>query len=96
MGPPRAVFVSATAPTVIVFRRRLKRQIHAIFDALAGRGLVAGMDAGSYLAAVTLRGCLFVTMLAVFRRIKRHIKQSPRLWRAFSRARALAGVLNAR
>jgi CelD/BcsL family acetyltransferase involved in cellulose biosynthesis len=49
-----------------------------------------------HLAAVTLRGWLFVTMLAVFRRIKRHIKQSPGLWRAFSRARALAGVLNSR
>jgi hypothetical protein len=35
-------------------------------------------------------------MLAVFRRIKRHIKQAPGLWRAFSRARALAGVLNSR
>jgi CelD/BcsL family acetyltransferase involved in cellulose biosynthesis len=49
-----------------------------------------------YLAAVTVRGWLFVAILAVFRRLKRHIKQSPGLWRAFSRARALAGVLNSR
>ena len=49
-----------------------------------------------HLAPVTLRGWLFVMMLAVFRRIKRHIKQSPGLWRAFSRARALADVLNSR
>jgi CelD/BcsL family acetyltransferase involved in cellulose biosynthesis len=49
-----------------------------------------------HLAAATLRGWLFVTMLAAFRRIKRRIKRSPGLWRAFSRARALAGVINPR
>jgi CelD/BcsL family acetyltransferase involved in cellulose biosynthesis len=49
-----------------------------------------------HLTAVTLRGWLFVAMLTTFRRIKRGIKQSPLLWRGFSRARALAGVLNSR
>jgi CelD/BcsL family acetyltransferase involved in cellulose biosynthesis len=45
-----------------------------------------------YLTAVTFRGWLIGAMTAEFRRIKRHIKQSPGLWRAFSKARALFGV----
>jgi CelD/BcsL family acetyltransferase involved in cellulose biosynthesis len=49
-----------------------------------------------YLTAVTLRGWLIGAMTAEFRRIKRFIKQSPGLWRAFSKARALAGLLSAR
>jgi CelD/BcsL family acetyltransferase involved in cellulose biosynthesis len=42
-----------------------------------------------HLAPVTLRGWLAMTLAAVYRRTKRHIKQSPALWRAFSKARAL-------
>jgi CelD/BcsL family acetyltransferase involved in cellulose biosynthesis len=49
-----------------------------------------------YLTAVTFRGWLIGAMTAQFRRTKRFIKQSPGLWRAFSRARALAGLLSSR
>jgi CelD/BcsL family acetyltransferase involved in cellulose biosynthesis len=49
-----------------------------------------------YLTAVTLRGWLVGAVIAQFRRTKRYIKQSPGLWRAFSRARALAGLLSLR
>jgi CelD/BcsL family acetyltransferase involved in cellulose biosynthesis len=49
-----------------------------------------------HLAAVTARGFLAMTATAAFRRAKRTIKQSPTLWPAFSRARALAGAIGAR
>jgi CelD/BcsL family acetyltransferase involved in cellulose biosynthesis len=47
------------------------------------------------LGAATIRGWAIAEMTAVFRRLKRHIKRSPGLWRAFSRARALAGLVTA-
>jgi CelD/BcsL family acetyltransferase involved in cellulose biosynthesis len=49
-----------------------------------------------YLAAVTPRGWLMVAMTTAYRRTKRFIKQSPMLWRAFSKARGLAGSLSSR
>jgi CelD/BcsL family acetyltransferase involved in cellulose biosynthesis len=45
-----------------------------------------------YLTAVTLRGTIVGALTAQYRRLKRFIKQSPGLWRAFSKARALAGL----
>jgi CelD/BcsL family acetyltransferase involved in cellulose biosynthesis len=48
-----------------------------------------------YLMAATVRGWLIGAMIAQFRRIKRFIKQSPGLTRAFSKARALARSLTA-
>jgi CelD/BcsL family acetyltransferase involved in cellulose biosynthesis len=48
-----------------------------------------------YLQAGSGRGKLFGAMIAQFRRVKRFIKQSPVLWRAFSKARALAASLTA-
>jgi CelD/BcsL family acetyltransferase involved in cellulose biosynthesis len=47
-----------------------------------------------HLAAVTLRGLMVTATATAFRRTKRFIKQSPTLWHAFSKARALAGVLS--
>jgi CelD/BcsL family acetyltransferase involved in cellulose biosynthesis len=49
-----------------------------------------------HLAAVTLRGWMVTATTTAFRRTKRFIKQSPSLWHAFSKARALAGVINSR
>jgi CelD/BcsL family acetyltransferase involved in cellulose biosynthesis len=49
-----------------------------------------------YLAAVTWRGGVVVALTAAYRRTKRVIKQSPTLWRAFSKARGLAGSLSQR
>src|SRR5262245_42376407 len=49
-----------------------------------------------YLAAVTWRGAAVVALTAAYRRTKRVIKQSPTLWRAFSKARGLAGSLSPR
>jgi CelD/BcsL family acetyltransferase involved in cellulose biosynthesis len=46
-----------------------------------------------HLAAVSLRGWPLTAGTTAFRRAKRMIKQSPALWRAFSKARAFAGVL---
>jgi CelD/BcsL family acetyltransferase involved in cellulose biosynthesis len=46
-----------------------------------------------HLAAGTLQGSLVMATTTAFRRTKRIIKQSPALWRAFSKARALAGLL---
>jgi CelD/BcsL family acetyltransferase involved in cellulose biosynthesis len=46
-----------------------------------------------YLAPSTMGGWVFCLLKAQFRRAKRHIKQSPQLWRTFSKARALAGLL---
>ena len=43
--------------------------------------------------AVTLQGALVMATTTAFRWSKRIIKQSPALWRAFSKARALAGLL---
>jgi hypothetical protein len=48
-----------------------------------------------YSTAATVRGWLIGAMIAQFRRIKRFIKQSPGLWRSFSKARALARSLTA-
>ena len=48
-----------------------------------------------YLGAVTIAGWSVAGMTAVFRRLKRHVKRSPGLWRAFSRARAFAGLVTA-
>jgi CelD/BcsL family acetyltransferase involved in cellulose biosynthesis len=49
-----------------------------------------------HLAAVTLRGFVVTATTTAFRRTKRFIKQSPTLWHAFSKARALAGALSKR
>jgi CelD/BcsL family acetyltransferase involved in cellulose biosynthesis len=49
-----------------------------------------------HLAAVTLRGWLVVGITAALRRTKRFIKQTPAMWRAFTRARALAGSIGPR
>jgi len=49
-----------------------------------------------YLAAATLRGSLVGALTTSYRRTKRFIKQSPTLWPAFSKARALAGLLSKR
>jgi CelD/BcsL family acetyltransferase involved in cellulose biosynthesis len=49
-----------------------------------------------HLAAVTLRGWLIMATATAFRRTKRHIKQTPALWHAFSKARALAGLISKR
>ena len=49
-----------------------------------------------HLAAVTLKGSLAMATTAAFRRTKRVIKQSPTLWHAFSKARALAGLIGRR
>ena len=49
-----------------------------------------------HLAANTLRGWAVVAMKAAFRKTKRFIKQTPPLWRAFSKARAIAGGLSQR
>jgi CelD/BcsL family acetyltransferase involved in cellulose biosynthesis len=49
-----------------------------------------------HVAAVTLRGSLAMALTTAFRRTKRVIKQSPALWRAFSKARAVAGSLSQR
>ena len=43
-----------------------------------------------HVAAVTARGAAAAAAIAVFRRAKRAIKQSPGLWQAFCQARALA------
>jgi CelD/BcsL family acetyltransferase involved in cellulose biosynthesis len=43
-----------------------------------------------HLASVTLRGQLVVTLTAAYRRLKRFIKQTPVLWHAFSKVRAMA------
>ena len=43
-----------------------------------------------HIAAVTARGAAAAAFIAVFRRAKRAIKQSPGLWQAFCQARALA------
>jgi CelD/BcsL family acetyltransferase involved in cellulose biosynthesis len=42
-----------------------------------------------HLAAASLRGAMVVALTTAFRRTKRFIKQSPRLWPMFSKARAL-------
>jgi CelD/BcsL family acetyltransferase involved in cellulose biosynthesis len=49
-----------------------------------------------HLAAVSPRGYAVMAMTHAFRRTKRFIKQSPTLWPAFSKARALAGLLSSR
>jgi CelD/BcsL family acetyltransferase involved in cellulose biosynthesis len=46
-----------------------------------------------HLGASTITGWAAVAMIAAFRKIKRFIKQTPPLWRAFSKARAMAGRL---
>jgi CelD/BcsL family acetyltransferase involved in cellulose biosynthesis len=42
-----------------------------------------------YLAAATMRGRLVVATTTALRRLKRFIKQTPALWYAFSKARAI-------
>jgi CelD/BcsL family acetyltransferase involved in cellulose biosynthesis len=49
-----------------------------------------------HLAANTIRGWAVVATIAAFRKTKRFIKQTPPLWRAFSKARAIAGWLSRR
>jgi CelD/BcsL family acetyltransferase involved in cellulose biosynthesis len=49
-----------------------------------------------YLQPANARGELLALTIAQFRRVKRLIKQSPALWRAFSKARVLAASLAAR
>ncbi len=49
-----------------------------------------------YTAAATTRGWPVVTLMLAFRRTKRFIKQTPPLWRVFSKARTLAGRLSDR
>ncbi|MFL6799472.1 MAG: GNAT family N-acetyltransferase [Xanthobacteraceae bacterium] len=49
-----------------------------------------------HLAAVSPRGHAIMAVTGVFRRAKRFIKQSPPLWRAFSKVRALAGCFAGR
>lgn len=49
-----------------------------------------------YLQPANARGELLALTIAQFRRVKRLIKQSPALWRAFSKARVLAASLTAR
>lgn len=49
-----------------------------------------------HLAAITIRGWLVVAMTAAFRRTKRRIKQSPIMWRAFSKIRVLVGSITSR
>ena len=49
-----------------------------------------------YLAAATIRGSMVAALTTAYRRTKRFIKQSPTLWPAFSKARALAGLLSKR
>jgi len=48
-----------------------------------------------YLKATTLRGWGMKLLMVQYRRLKRCIKQSPGLWRAFRKARALAGAITA-
>lgn len=47
-----------------------------------------------HLAGVTASGWLIVAITTAFRHAKRFIKQTPFIWQAFSRARALAGTMN--
>jgi CelD/BcsL family acetyltransferase involved in cellulose biosynthesis len=49
-----------------------------------------------YCAAGTLRGQGVVLAGTAFRRLKRHIKQTPALWAAYTKLRALAGGLKRR
>ena len=46
-----------------------------------------------HLSAATIRGSLAVATTRTYRRTKRFIKQSPAVWHAFSKARALAGLV---
>jgi CelD/BcsL family acetyltransferase involved in cellulose biosynthesis len=46
-----------------------------------------------HLAAVTPRGAMIAAMTTAFRHSKRFIKQTPILWTAFSKARALASSM---
>jgi CelD/BcsL family acetyltransferase involved in cellulose biosynthesis len=46
-----------------------------------------------YLAAVTLRGSCALPLLRAKGRLKRRIKQTPALWKMFTRARAMRGAL---
>lgn len=49
-----------------------------------------------HLAAATWRGSVVVALMLAFRRTKRLIKQTPLLWKVFSRTRALATALAGR
>ncbi len=59
-------------------------------------GAISSSKLHDHLAAVTVRGAMAVALSKAFRRTKRVIKQSPILWPAFSKARALAAVLGRR
>ena len=48
-----------------------------------------------YLGSATMAGWFVARVTGIFRRLKRHIKRSPGLWHAFSRARAFAGLVTA-
>lgn len=49
-----------------------------------------------HLSAASWRGAIVVTLMTRFRSIKRAIKQSPVLWRQFSRARSRFGAVRAK
>jgi CelD/BcsL family acetyltransferase involved in cellulose biosynthesis len=49
-----------------------------------------------HLAATTVQGWMILMGAAGFRRLKRFIKQSPAVWRAFSKARTIAGSIGRR
>jgi CelD/BcsL family acetyltransferase involved in cellulose biosynthesis len=49
-----------------------------------------------YLAAATWRGRIVIALMRAFRRTKRFIKQTPVLWRLFSKARAFKASLSRR
>ena len=49
-----------------------------------------------YLAPATMRGRLIVATMVAFRRTKRFIKQTPVLWRVFSKARSILASLRRR
>jgi CelD/BcsL family acetyltransferase involved in cellulose biosynthesis len=49
-----------------------------------------------HLAAATPWGLMIMATTAAFRRTKRVVKQSPTLWRAFSKARAFSGLVSRR
>ncbi len=49
-----------------------------------------------HLEAVTPRGAIVMAMTSAFRRTKRFIKQTPALWRTYSKLRGLAGMFGRR
>jgi CelD/BcsL family acetyltransferase involved in cellulose biosynthesis len=49
-----------------------------------------------HLAAANARGTLAVTLMSIKQRLKRGIKQTPALWKAYTKVRALAGAIRRR